>query len=177
MEKSINFYRYNIYSQFGEDGIISEIMKRLKIENGKACEFGAADGYWLSNTRNLMDKGWDCVQLEATKGQHVSEFNVNDLVPAELDLLSIDIDGNDYACWQAYIGKAKAVVIEINSSLNPEVDYFTPQHGANFSAMWKLAKDKGYELLCHSGNMIFIQKEFINLFPDRDTTFDTSWLQ
>jgi len=151
-------------------------MKRLKIETGNACEFGAADGYWLSNTRNLIDKGWQCVQLEANTGQFVTEHNVNDLVPAELDLLSIDIDGNDYACWQAYKGTSKVVIIEINSSLDPEVDFFTPQRGTNYSAMLKLGNSKGYELLMHNGNMIFVRKEFIDLFPDRDLTFDRSWL-
>ena len=169
-------FKNNVYSQFGEDGIIAEIMRRLRIEKGYACEFGAADGHWLSNTRNLINQGWKCVQLEATRGQFVTEHNVNQLVPQMLDLLSIDIDGNDYACWKAYTGKSKVVIIEINSSLDPTVDYFTPQHGTNYSAMVKLANEKGYELLCHTGNLIFVQREYIDLFPDRDLTFDRSWL-
>lgn len=170
----LNFKR-NIYSQNGEDGIIEEIFRRLKITNGKACEFGASDGYWLSNTRKLMDEGWYCVQLEASNGQYVTEGNVNELVPQALDFLSIDIDGNDYAVWKVYTGKAKVVCIEINSSKDPDADSFTPQDGANYSIMLKLAKAKGYELLCHTGNLLFVQRKYKKLFPDADKTFDTSW--
>ena len=36
-----NTYAKNIYSQNGEDGIISELLKRLEINNGWVCEFGA----------------------------------------------------------------------------------------------------------------------------------------
>jgi len=169
-----NFKR-NVYSQFGEDGIIEEIFRRLNITNGKACEFGAADGYWLSNTRKLIDEGWTSVQLEANRGQFVTEYNVNELVPQELDFLSIDIDGNDYACWKAYIGKCKVVCIEINSSKDPDIDSFTPEDGSNYSIMLKLAKQKGYELLVHTGNMIFIERKYKKLFLDADLTFDTSW--
>jgi len=170
----MNNFRNNVYSQFGEDGILAEIFKRLGIENGKACEFGAADGYWLSNTRNLINQGWKCVQLEANNGQFVTPENINELVPAELDLLSVDIDGNDYACWNAYRGDSKVVVIEINSSIDPDVDYFTPEHGSNFSIMKRLAKSKGYELVAHTGNCIFVKEEYISLFPDRDLKFDTT---
>ena len=38
-----NTYAKNIYSQNGEDGIISELLKRLEINNGWVCEFGAQD--------------------------------------------------------------------------------------------------------------------------------------
>jgi hypothetical protein len=172
----MNGYRLNEYSQNGEDGILSEIFRRLKIAKGKACEFGSADGYWLSNTRSLINQGWECVQLEASAGQFVTPDNVNELVPDELDLLSIDIDGNDFACWMAYTGSAKVVVIEINSGINPDVDLFTPDRGCNFSLMNRLAKAKGYDLLVHTGNCIYIQSEYIGLFPDRDLTFDKSFL-
>ena len=48
-------YKKNIYSQFGEDGIIEEILKRLKNKINKTCvEFGAWDGIHLSNTYNLI---------------------------------------------------------------------------------------------------------------------------
>ena len=171
----MNGFKQNVYSQNGEDGIIVEIFRRLEISNGTACEFGSADGYWFSNIRNLMDQGWTGVQLEAKHGQFVTPENVNELVPAELDLLSIDIDGNDYACWQAYNGSAKVVIIEINSGLPPDKDHFTEITGSNFSIMCKLAKSKGYELLAHTGNCIFVQREYIKLFPDQDLTFDNSF--
>ena len=173
---AIKDFARNIYSQNGEDGILEEVFRRLGIEKGKACEFGSADGYWMSNTRALMDKGWECVMLESSRGQHVTPTNVNELVPQDLDLLSIDIDGNDYACWEAYNGNARVVVIEINSSKDPATDDFAPDSGANYSIMKKLGEQKGYFLLCHTGNLVFVQKAYVRKFADKDITFDTQWL-
>jgi len=174
-------YRENIYSQNGEDGILAETFKRLKIKDGKACEFGAADGYWLSNIRALMNKGWEGIQFEAKDGQVITPENVNEIVPINLDLLSIDIDGNDYDVWKAYKGMPDVVVIEINSSLDPSIDQFSPVTGANFSIMLKLAKSKGYFLLCHTGNLIFVLKKHKRLFPEAKGTdidkFLNDWIQ
>ena len=49
-------YNNNVYSQNGEDGIIEELLKRMKIEEGWVCEFGAWDGKHFSNTFNLIQK-------------------------------------------------------------------------------------------------------------------------
>ena len=173
-------FRANEYSQNGEDGVIAEVFRRLAFMGvmsgvGRCCEFGAADGYWLSNTRALVDRGWTGLFLEASRGQRVTPENVNDLVPAELDLLSIDIDGNDYAVWQAYQGTPALVVIEINSGYHPEVDRFAQLGGCNFSLMNKLAAAKGYALVCHTGNCIYIRKQWLGVCPDADPTFRRDW--
>ena len=179
MIEFVEKYSKNIYSQNGEDGIIEECLRRMNIEIGSCCEFGAADGYFCSNTRALIEKGWNFTMLEASNGQFVTPENVNELVP-DCDVLSIDIDGNDYAVWKEYKHKPKIVVIEINSSLDPRVDFFTPEQGANFSKMLYLGINKGYELLCHTGNMIFIDKKYSSLFPEVEglsfSLFNESWL-
>lgn len=170
------------YSQQGEEGIINEALKRLKITKGVACEFGAPTKSYCSNTYHLIDKGFTCFFLDSNPLEEgivkafITVDNVNELVP-DCDVLSIDLDGNDYNVWKAYTGKAKIVVIEINSSLDPSEDYFTADKGCNFSMMNKLAKSKGYELLIHTGNSIYIQKEYIHLFPDASKEFNRSWLK
>lgn len=168
-------FRRNVYSQNGEDGVIAEVFRRLGVVRGRCCEFGAADGYWLSNTRALVDLGWEGLFLEAAMGQIVTPENVNDLIPAQLDLLSIDIDGNDYAVWRAYRGRPTLVVIEINSSYRPGVMRFTRSQGCSFSMMNKLADEKGYALLCHTGNCVYIRKDLLAKFPDADPAFRRNW--
>jgi hypothetical protein len=56
-----NKFAKDIYSQNGEDGIIEEILNKLEINNGYVCEFGAWDGVHLSNTFNLVTKGFNAV--------------------------------------------------------------------------------------------------------------------
>lgn len=176
------FLHVGKYSQQGEEGIINEALKRLKIKRGVAYEFGAPTKSYCSNTYHLAEKGFDCVFLDSNPQEEgiikafITPENVNELVP-DCDVLSVDLDGNDYKVWKAYTGKAKIVIIEINSSLDPDEDYFTIDEGCNFSMMNKLAKSKGYELLIHTGNLIYVQKEHAHLFPDADKTFNTSWLK
>src|SRR4051812_46672022 len=65
-------YRKNVTSQWGEDGIIEEILERLKMnadgEKRTCVEFGAWDGKHMSNTWRLWhDKGWDAMLIEGDR--------------------------------------------------------------------------------------------------------------
>ena len=63
--ENLSDYANNVTSQAGEDGIIKEIFKRLKIDKGNFCEFGALDGIMFSNTKELADNGWIGFYIEA----------------------------------------------------------------------------------------------------------------
>jgi hypothetical protein len=63
---SLLFYAYSVHSQFGEDGILEEMLNRLNIKTGFFVEFGSADGISLSNTRFLAEKGWSGAFIEAS---------------------------------------------------------------------------------------------------------------
>lgn len=115
----------------------------------------------------------------------VTAENVNEILPRSIDVLSIDVDGIDYLIWQAYTGDAKVVVIEINSSLQP-LSFLAgdQQRGSSYAAMVTLAMVKGYFLVCHCGNLVFIKNEYTFLFPEIgayplqqiDAFFNRSWL-
>jgi hypothetical protein len=206
-------YATNVYSQNGEDGIIQEILNRLEIKQGTACEFGAWDGIYLSNTYNLVKHhGWDVVYIEGdpekyktlrqtADKRHPHIYPINKMVeisgensfdnlvkdsflPIDFDLLSIDIDSYDYQIWES-IKKytPKIVVIEINSSVPPGIEqtHSEKKQGSSFTSTLKLARTKGYSLVCHTGNMIFIKDELLqDKFNDveinSDNLFLTKWV-
>lgn len=195
-------YRTNIYSQTGEDGLLSEIFRRLKIDKGTFCEFGANDGKFCSNARALLEMGWTGKFIEAdpvhaktlidnTIGLPVELYfgpvttkNINGLVPQQLDLLSIDVDNEDLHLWNAYNGEAKVVVIEVNSSIAPPEIVVPGSRGSSYQAMVMLGIAKGYFLIAHSGNCVFVSTKYWELFPEitadpikeSDQYFSKEWL-
>ena len=66
---SLSKYKKNIFSQNGEDGVISKLLEIIGVDGeGWCCEFGAWDGKYLSNTYNLIkNKNWKSVLIESDK--------------------------------------------------------------------------------------------------------------
>lgn len=174
-----------VYSQNGEEGLLVEILQRLKIETGNCIEIGGHNGKYLSNTALLIDKGWtgyfveadfdlwqDCCNNWKDNGKvkvtcsFASEANINAFVDADCDVLSIDTDGVDYKIFQALEAKPKVVIIEIDSSIPPDEDRFNNEGGAGYLPMAKLGIEKGYFLLCHTGNLVFVDKQYKKLFTE-----------
>jgi len=121
--KKLNRFEFKMWSQNGEDGIIAEIFRRIGTTNRYFVEFGASSGD-ENNTAFLLRLGWkglwmdgDAAAVNRARATFRSEIssgkltvieafitaeNIEDLfrqgqVPDELDLLSIDIDRNDYS--------------------------------------------------------------------------------
>ena len=57
----------NVYSQFGEDGILAAIFEKLGTCNKWVLECGASDGVFFSNSRKLIEEGWNGVLVEADR--------------------------------------------------------------------------------------------------------------
>jgi len=148
-------FKSDIYSQSGIDGILEKIFKILP-KNDKWCvEFGAWDGVYLSNTRNLIEnKDYSAILIEGSKtkfkdlqrnySQNSKVITINQFVgfdeennldqiltdtpiPVDFDFLSIDIDGNDYHVWKAMSKyKPKAICIEFNPTIPTEIRFVQP---------------------------------------------------
>lgn len=181
------------YSQNGESLVIKEIFDKIKPVNKFMVEFGASDGYWLSNIRMFMEMGWNGLQFEGignplngVKKEFITKENINEIfkkyeVPKEFDVLSIDIDGNDYWVWETLEYEPSVVVIEYNSNFSIDQSYVlnynvnhsfktNNSYSASFTAMKKLGEKKGYFLYTESKfiNMIFIKNKYKNYFKEFD---------
>lgn len=198
--KSVVPYGYKVYSQNDEDGIIEEIFRRIGTTNRYFVEFGAETGT-ENNTVNLLVQGWRGAWIEgsAEKCREISRLfsksylqekqlraleafvtaeNIEEHfrkldVPAKFDLLSIDIDYNDYWVWRAITQyQPRVVVIEFNAAFGPSAEFVVPYNpravwdlsryfGASLKSLELLGRNKGYRLVACSllGNNAFFVRE------------------
>ena len=185
-------YKSNIYSQNGEDGIIAAIFDRMRITIGTCCEFGAWDGIHLSNCRHLIDQNWSALMIEGDSNRFrelvlnykkkSSVLCVNKYVDEaknsldvilkengikELDFLSIDVDGLDYAIFEAMDFRPKVVCVEVNAAHNPDMITSMSRNiamdniGQPLQVFVEIAKKKGYGLICYTGNAFFVRNDLV----------------
>lgn len=198
-------YELKVFSQNGEDGVLGEILRRAGITGpGFFVEFGAEDGVEL-NTALLADVfGWSGVLLEGDPEKHgrlhrkygpnlrvttrhemVMPATIEQLlrelgVPAELDVLSIDVDGDDFWVWRAIDGLTpKVVIIEFNAHLDPAIVAVQPEgsgpwagtdyYGSSLAAMKALGEEKGYRLVhadMTGNNAFFVHRDVAGDYGD-----------
>lgn len=85
-------------------------------------------------------------------------------IPKDFDLLSIDIDSYDYHVWKSLKKyRPKLIIIEIDSGTVPGEEYIYDGSSrlTSFSAMLRLGEEKGYTLVCHTGNLFFLATEYV----------------
>jgi hypothetical protein len=111
------------------------------------------------------------VGFKESDDNNLNKLLSDSTIPDNFDLLSIDIDSYDLAVWQCFVGKPKVVVIEINSSIKPGILQWhdgISQQGNSFSSTICVAKNKGYSLVCHTGNLIFVRDDLLELIELED---------
>jgi len=193
---------FRVFSQFEEDGLLLYLFAVLGTTNNTFIDIGSDDGL-NSNCANLaMNFGWNGLFIDGNKTSikrgarfykkyphpwgpkptfvhaMVQRENINELIGAagfqgSVDLLSIDIDGNDFWIWDAIeVVDPNVVIIEThvefgmhNIVVPYDKDYVFPgkhpvYHGASPVAMNKLANKKGYRLVGANKlgfNMIYVK--------------------
>ena len=198
----------NVTSQYGEDGIVEKVLEVIGETDRWCVEFGSWDGKRCSNTFSLINEGgYSAVLIEGDSKRFkdlIKTFEGNEKVtlmntfvgfetedgldsllktiniPINFDLLSIDIDGNDYHVWQAIQDyKPKVVVIEFNPTIPKQVEFVQAQdmritQGSSLLSISKLAKSKGYELVATTKtNAFFVDSKYFCLFDIRDNSVET----
>jgi hypothetical protein len=196
---------FSVFSQFGDDGIVQWLVHHAGCATRRFIEFGVED-YRESTTRFLlMNDDWSGLVLDGSAGNvaairgseyfwrhdlearavFVDKDNVDALLGGwaagrPVDLLHIDVDGNDWWLWQAVTSIAPTIVIvEYNSVFGPERAITVPydpafvrwqKHpsglyfGASLAAFVHLAREKGYALLGSNSagnNAYFVRREVL----------------
>lgn len=130
--------------------------------------------------------------ISCEEDQLIDKYLSETPIPINFDLLSIDIDGNDLWVWKSIVKyNPKVVIIEYNSNLNSlesKTIVYDPLHvhnldnyfGATASALYKVGKEKGYDLVGFTLglNLIFCKKELsLNLkkYEPKDIPISIGW--
>lgn len=180
-----------MYAQFGEEAIFDYIFKHIGTTNKFVVDFGAGTlNSGLSNSRYLIESGWSGLLMdgnpaeenEIIKKEFITAENIVSLfdkynVPKEFDMLSIDIDGNDFWVLKSILNSdysPRVIINEFNGCLQEgdlQVMKYNPEHswgsndyyGASFEAFKTLLNQGGYTLVHQvaTTNMIFIKSDIV----------------
>ncbi len=202
---------FGISSQWGEDGLIQAIIRQVPIGQRRFVEFGV-ENYTEANTRFLLcNDNWSGLVMDGAlsniesirrdpiywrydlKAQQafITRENIDELLRSSgfaenLDLLSIDIDGNDYWIWQAIsVASPTIVIVEYNSIFGPnarcsipyrsdfrrhEAHHSNLYYGASVGAFELLGRELGYRLVCGNkagNNLFFVRDDLAGDLPRR----------
>lgn len=204
---------FRVFSQFDEDGVVLFLLGVVGPGTRRFVDVGGGDGLHASNCANLaLNLGYHGVFIDRDmslidRGRRfyaahpdtrlfpprfvhatVTKTNVNDVIrtagiDGDVDLLSIDIDGNDYWIWEAIdCVSPRIVVIETHvefgerSIVVPYDETFTwhpgrPPHylGASPAAMTKLARRRGYRLVGANRfgfNVFYVREDVAGPLPE-----------
>ena len=143
---------FQVFSQFGEDGIIQHLVNKVPVANDVFVEFGVED-YTESNTRFLLvNNNWRGLVLDGSDAhkrwleshptgwrheiEAVTAFidrdNINGLirgagVEGDIGILSIDLDGNDLWILEAIdVVSPRILILEYNATFGPEAAVTVP---------------------------------------------------
>ena len=139
--ENIRGAEFQVFSQWGDDGIIQYLINNIDIPYKTFVEFGV-ENYTEANTRFLLiNDNWVGLVMDGDKQNmnyvkndiiswaheiyavdtFITKENINKLLSnlpfdKELGILSIDIDGNDYWIWKEIdVVNPIIVIVEFNS--------------------------------------------------------------
>lgn len=139
--ENLSDVEFQVFSQFGDDGIIQYLIDKLPIKNKTFIEFGV-ENYKESNTRFLLvNNAWSGLVIDGSSENintikksrlysfydlraiysFITKENINEIIlnagfQKDIGILSVDIDGNDYWILEAINSiEADILICEYNS--------------------------------------------------------------
>jgi len=195
-------FSHNEYSQFGEDGIIEKILSIIGNGNKTCVEFGAWNGVYDANTAKLwLEKGWKALLIEGDETrfkvlkENIKDYPcicINKYVTPEgdnsldnilklnnietVDILSIDIDGDDYYIFKNLEFRPRVIICEFNPTVPCGVE-MVGIPGSNFgcssASLIKMAQSKQYSLVAMTdANCIFVENNLYSKFEMYNTNYE-----
>jgi hypothetical protein len=223
--KCLSDAEFKVFSQWGEDGILNYIFEVLGLTKPRIMEVGASNfiecnsrfaaehrnarvyavdlNPELISTVQAMDLSWKNhifpVMGKITPENIQShERQANELMFG-IDLVSFDIDGNDYWCLEKMLLKnVSVVVVEVNPLFGDKINVTVPRNdsfdrnkahfsnlffGMSYKASLTLLGKKGFTCIGSNlagNNIFFVRKEFVDRFEqilndDLPTVWVNSW--
>lgn len=210
-QNPLNAFGKKCFSQTDEDGITLEILKRLKcIEQGTFAEFGVGNGT-ENNTLILKALGWsgfwvggEDLAFEIKEDNQTFSYLKNwitrdnilelthtgmqKIVAKELDVISLDLDGNDIYLVEKLLSDGflpKLFIVEYNAKFPPAIKWqidYNPNHtwqnddyfGASLGSFTDLFKKHHYQLVCC--NAFYVRDEFSEAFNDVPKDIDNIYV-
>ena len=207
-------YGGKVYSQNDEDGITFEILRRIGISHGVFAEFGVGNGV-ENNTLALAAAGWSGfwtgagdLAFDTNPGRsaqpnfhyqkgwitlsNIVDFHRDGLTAIgrpRCDLISLDLDGNDYYFVDALLSSGvtpKLFIVEYNGRFIPPIKFkidYDPDHlwagddyfGASLASFAALFETHDYFLACCNltgANAFFVRNEYRPSFGDIPTEIE-----
>jgi hypothetical protein len=229
---SLRETEFRCYSQNGEDGILLFIFSQIGFSDRRVVEVCAADGIECNAANLLIHHGFQGLLFDGSKqkvdrGRSYYRHNRNTFThpptlvqcwitadsvnhaieengfSGQIDLLSLDIDGNDYWVLKSLsVIRPRVIVLEFNYELGPTasysiaydsafmVDFADPPLicSASLAAFTKLLKARNYRLVGVQSlgfNAFFVHNDFVTgSLPERspeecfaDTPVLHNWTQ
>jgi hypothetical protein len=196
------------YSEFEEDGILLFIFSIIGEQSRRVVEMCAGNGTECMATNLIINHSWEGFLFDGNprnvaRGRNFFEIhpatklmppvfthawltaeNVNQVleqagVTGEIDLLSIDVDGNDYWLWKSIeIIRPRVCIFETHNIIPTNLSLTIPYdpnfyawnkpgakkdfRSASLAAMVKLSREKGYRLIGshqHGFNVFFMRND------------------
>ena len=99
-----------------------------------------------------------------------SKFNITS---DNFSLMSIDIDSYDYYVFKS-IKKyfPKVLIFEVSSGYSFDEHFLSESKGCSIKVAYELGVEKGYKMICHCGNVIFVRNDLTHKLPDYDYSLE-----